>query len=73
MKLKVCPFAFPFSGINTKLSDLITIRLKNLVHKKVQGSQAGQDLAGSAPQYMYVSLNYSGVLLISDKGIQILE
>ena len=62
-----------FSGINAKMSDQITIRLKNLSHTKVIGSSAGQILAGSSPEYMYVSLNYSGVLLISDKGISVLE
>ena len=62
-----------FSGINAKMSDQITIRLKNLSHTKVIGTSAGQILAGSSPEYMYVSLNYSGVLLISDKGISVLE
>ena len=62
-----------FSGINAKMSDQITIRLKNLSHTKVIGSSAGQILAGSSPEYMYVSLNYSGVLLISDKGVSVLE
>jgi hypothetical protein len=61
------------SGLITKMSDLITIKLKNLVHKKVVGTAAGQDLAGSAAQYMYVMLNYTGILLISDKGVQVLE
>ena len=61
------------SGLNTKASDLITIKLKNLVHKKVVGDSPGQDLAGSAPQYMYVQLHYSAMMIITEKGIEILE
>lgn len=62
-----------FSGINSKNSDLLTIKLKSLAHRKVVGSSAGTELAKSYPEYMYITMNYSAILLISDKGVSVLE
>jgi len=72
LDLQKCQSA-DFSGINTKASDLITVKLKNLSHRKVLGVNAGQELAKSYPEYMYCTLNYSAILLISDKGVSVLE
>jgi hypothetical protein len=62
-----------FSGVNSRASDLITIKLKNMYHTKPIGDAVGQFLPNSNPEYLYATLQYSAVLLISDKGVQCLE
>ena len=58
-----------FSGINTRAGDLICIKGLNLVKKLNDGTV----LAGTTPDFIHTTLEYDGILVISDSGVTVLE
>ena len=57
------------SGMNTRTGDLITIKCNNFIHK----DNANNTWAGSTPDFIHVTLAYSGMMNITDSGVQVLD
>ena len=57
------------SGMNTRTGDLITIKMQNFIHK----DNANNTWADSTPEFVHVTLAYSGMMNITDSGKQILN
>jgi hypothetical protein len=57
------------SGMNTRTGDLITIKCLNFNHK----DNAGNDWIGATPDYIHITLAYSGIMNITDAGVQVLD
>jgi hypothetical protein len=57
------------SGMNTRTGDLITIKCLNFSHK----DNTGQTWINSTPDFIHITLCYSGIMNITDAGVQVLD